>query len=155
MDRCTGRHCRPVLQLPTGQSCSLQTCCTNCWWRGKLLALTGNKPPALLNGDDPGAHGNERGQSTMNRTGASNMLNGGKNSMKGSGHGRQRKACRTGTAGGRTSHCRQTQPADSPPGTGLKRTAHSWPASQQNSCEMTSASRRAGKWGGVQRCWQP
>ena len=28
---------------------------------GKLLALTDNKPPALLNGD-PGAHGHERGQ---------------------------------------------------------------------------------------------
>ena len=28
---------------------------------GKLLALTDNKPPALLNGD-PGAHGHERGK---------------------------------------------------------------------------------------------
>ena len=37
MDRCTGRHCRPVLQLPTGQFVAR-----------KLLALTENKPPALL-----------------------------------------------------------------------------------------------------------
>ena len=36
---------------------------------GKLLALTENKPPALLNDDDPGAHGNERGQSTMKQNG--------------------------------------------------------------------------------------
>ena len=42
----------------------------------KLLALTDNKPPALLNDDDPGAHGNERGQSTMNRTGASKLERG-------------------------------------------------------------------------------
>ena len=49
MDRCTGRHCRPVLQLPTGQSRSLQTAGPN-----KLLALTD---------DDPGAHGNEQGAS--------------------------------------------------------------------------------------------
>ena len=27
-------------------------------------------------------------------------------------------------------HCRRTQPADSPPGTGLKQTASSWPASR-------------------------
>jgi len=37
MDRCTGRHCRPVLQLPTGQSVAC-----------KLLALTEKKSPALL-----------------------------------------------------------------------------------------------------------
>ena len=48
--RRTGRHCRPVLQLPTGQSVA-----------GKLLALTDNKPPALLNGD-PGAHGMKQGK---------------------------------------------------------------------------------------------
>ena len=28
-------------------------------------------------------------------------------------------------------HCRQTQPADSPPGTGLITNGHRWPASQQ------------------------
>ena len=47
MDRCTGRHCRPVLQLPTGQFRNLQTAGPD-----KLLALT----------DDPGAHGMERGK---------------------------------------------------------------------------------------------
>ena len=65
MDRCTGRHCRPELQLPTGQSCSLQTAGPN-----KLLALT----------DDPGAHGHERGQRSKNERGkAQSKLNGGKN----------------------------------------------------------------------------
>ena len=53
MDRCTGRHCRPVLQLPTGQFCSLQTAGPN-----KLLALT----------DDPGAYGMTDGKQTK-RTG--------------------------------------------------------------------------------------
>ena len=33
VNRRTGRHCRPVLQLPTGQSCSLQTCCLQRSWR--------------------------------------------------------------------------------------------------------------------------
>ena len=61
MDRCTGRHCRPVLQLPTGQSVA-----------GKLLALSDNKLQALLN-DDPGAHGHEQGASNkMNWTGKAN-----------------------------------------------------------------------------------
>ena len=44
-NRGTGRLCRPVLQLPTGQSCSLQTCCNV----------------------DPGAHGMDRGQSNTER----------------------------------------------------------------------------------------
>jgi len=70
MNRRTGRHCRPVLQLPTGQFSQLANCCV-----------------------DPGAHGLNRGQSKMNRTGA--------NEEKGSGHGmakvtRQANiACRT------------------------------------------------------------
>jgi len=54
MDRCTGRHCRPVLQLPTGQLCSWQTAGPN-----KLLALN----------DDPGAHGNEQGASKQKQNG--------------------------------------------------------------------------------------
>ena len=78
----------------------------------KLLALT----------DDPGAHGHERGQ-------AQSKLNGGK-MMLGSGHGRQNG--RQAKDSPQNKHCRRTQPADSPPGTGLKQTAHSWPASQQN-----------------------
>ena len=44
-----GRHCRPVLQLPTGQSCSLQTWC--------------------YDDDDPGAHGHERGKQKQNERG--------------------------------------------------------------------------------------
>ena len=67
MDRCTGRHCRPVLQLPTGQSCSLQTAGPD----NKLLALT----------DDPGAHGNEQmaNEAKLDRG----------QDVEGSGHGRQ------------------------------------------------------------------
>ena len=49
-----------------------------------------------------------------------------------------------------------TQPADSPPGSGLKTHGPQLAGfAANNSCQMTSASRRAGKWGGVQRCWQP
>ena len=56
-NRRTGRLCRPVLQLPTGQSCSLQTCCLQRSWR------------------------------TWNEQGAKqNEQNGGKN-VEGSGHG--------------------------------------------------------------------
>ena len=117
MDRCTGRHCRPVLQLPTGQFCSWQTA----------------GPNKLLNNrhDDPGAHGNETGANDkreMKLNGAK-QLNGGKNVDEGqwvwqAKGGRQTKACRTG-------HCRRTQPADSSHGTGLKTNDHSWPALQQ------------------------
>ena len=86
---------------------------------GKLLALT----------DDPGAHGHERGASKMKQmNGANANLNGGKN-VEGSGHGRQ--SGRQAKHSLLNRHCRQTQPADSPPGTGFKRTAHSWPVVQQ------------------------
>ena len=54
-------------------------------------------------------------------------------------------------------HCRRTQPADSPSGTGLrKKTAHSWPALQQTTAadDVLHLS-PCSKWGGVQRCWQP
>ena len=48
------------------------------------------------------------------------------------------------------------QPADSPPGTGLKTHGPQMAGlAANNQPQMTSASRRAGKWGGVQRCWQP
>ena len=36
-------------------------------------------------------------------------------------------------------HCRRTQPADSPPGTGLKQTASSWPALQQTQQLQTTS----------------
>jgi len=45
-------------------------------------------------------------------------MNGGKNVEKGSGHGMAKASRHTAC---RTSHCRRTQPADSPPGTGLKK----------------------------------
>ena len=70
MDRCTGRHCRPVLQLPTGQFCSLQTAGPN----------TSN---------DPGAHGRNRWKANKANEWGQSKLNGGKNVEKGSGHGRQ------------------------------------------------------------------
>ena len=111
MDRCTGRHCRPVLQLPTGESSSLQTVVTN---DDKLLALTDDKLLALT---DPGAHGNEQGKQTeANERGKAN-LNGGKMLRRAVGMAGKDGSRHTAR---RTSHCRRTQPADSPPGTGLK-----------------------------------
>ena len=104
-NRCTGCLCRPVLQLPTGQFRSLQTC----WY----LIL---------------AHMEGTGANKSKLNGGKANLNGGKNVEEGSGHGRQRvdrhTACRTGTAG---KHSRRTlRPAQA-----LKQTASSWPASQQ------------------------
>ena len=62
MDRCTGRHCRPVLQLPTGQFVAR-----------KLLALTDKQLPALLNGD-PGAHGMEQGKAQRSKMNGAKQL---------------------------------------------------------------------------------
>ena len=81
---------------------------------------------------------NERGKQTER----------GQDDERGSGHGRQRMdsrhtACRTAlqadTASGLSARLRPHN----------KRTAHSWPAAQQEQqlLQMTSASRRAGKWG--------
>ena len=84
MNRRTGRLCRPVLQLPTGQSAQ-QTC-----------------------DDDPGAHGMNRGQSNTERG----------DDEKGSGHGMAKASRHTKPAG--HGHCRQTQPANGLPGTGLE-----------------------------------
>jgi len=47
----------------------------------------------------------------------------------GSGYGRQRVTA--GTQPAEQSHCRRTQPADPPSGTGLITNGHRWPASQQ------------------------
>ena len=88
-NRRTGHHCRPVLQLPTGQFSQLAN---------MLLALK------IL------AHMEmNRGQSKMN---------GGKMLRRAVGMAWQRRA---GTQPAEQSHCRRTQPADSPPGTGLKK----------------------------------
>ena len=143
MDRCTGRHCRPVLQLPTGQSSSLQTC----WYIEQLIL----------------AHMEWNGASKMNRTGAS-KLERVQTDEKGSGNGRQRQA---GTQPAEQNHCRQTQPAeqgncrrtqpaDSPSGTGLKTNGHSWPALQQKQQQPQTMSAclspcSAGKWGECSR----
>ena len=107
MDRCTGRHCRPVLQLPTGQSCSLQT---------------------LVFMDDPGAHGKNRGkQSKTTERGKAN-LNGAR-TCEGQWAWQAKRSRQTQPA--EQSHCRRTQPADPPSGTGLITNGHRWPASQQ------------------------
>ena len=84
-------------------------------------------------------------QNTMD---GAKQLNGAR-TVEGSGHGRQRwqqankKPAEQATAGG---HSRQTlRPAQASKN---KRMALSWPASQQKrQLQMTSASRRAGKWG--------
>ena len=83
--------------------------------------------------NDPGAHGNEQGQSKMKLNGAK-QLNGGKNVDEGSGHGRQRVTAGTQPA---EQALQATQPADSPPGTGLttnKRPPVGRPRSKNNSC---------------------
>ena len=81
----------------------------NCWY-DKLLALT-----------DPGAHGNEQGKANE-WTGASKL--------EANERGQELMRRAVGMAGKewqagkqnspQNRHCRQTQPADSPPGTGLK-----------------------------------
>ena len=84
--------------------------------------------------DDPGAHGMNRGKQNEQN---------GATVEEGSGYGMAKASRHTAC---RTRHCRQTQPADSPPGTGLKKqTASRWPASQRNnSCRRRwPASRRA------------
>ena len=83
--------------------------------------VAANRAVRTTSHDDPGAHGLNRGQSKMNRTGQT--------VEKGSGHGMAKASRHTAC---RTNHCRRTQPADSPPGTGLKETtASSWPASRR------------------------
>ena len=106
-----------------GPCCSCQrdsSLLANCW-----PCLT-NKPPALLNGDDPGAHGHERG-AKHNEWGQANLkqMNGRGQSKLNRGKMLMRAVGMAGKMAGkqtarRTSHCRRTQPADSPPGTGLK-----------------------------------
>ena len=133
--RRTGRHCRPVLQLPTGQSCSLQTCC--------------------YNDVDPGAHGMKQGKANKMNWSKAN-LNGGKMLMRAVGMaGKEWQANKKPAKQG---NCRRTQPADSPSGSGIKTNGHRWPASQrkQQLPQSWPASRRAVQVsGGVQWCWQP
>ena len=107
MDRCTGRHCRPVLQLPTGQSCSWQTAGPN-----KLLALTQRSWRTW----------NETGQSTMkqNGRGQANLM--GARTGEGQWAWQAKNGRQATKTARRTSHCRRTQPADSPPGSGLEQT---------------------------------
>ena len=113
MDRCTGRHCRPVLQLPTGQSCSLQT-----------VGLTQ---------DDPGAHGNEQ-------MAKQNEIERGQEHVKGSGHGRQsgrqpKRPAEQSTAGKHSLLNKATAGRHSQrilrPAQASQQTASSWPALQQ------------------------
>jgi len=63
----------------------------------------------------------------MNR-GKQSKMNGGQELMWAVGMAKAKASRHTAR---RTRHCRQTQPVDSPPGTGLKETTSRWPASQQ------------------------
>ena len=136
MDRCTGRHCRPVLQLPTGQSCSWQTAGPD-----KLLALTDG---------DPGAHGNEQGASKQSELDGGNeaKLERGQDVDEGSGHGRQRVAGKTqpaeqGTAG---RHSQRTlRPAQASKN---KRPTVGRPCSKQQQPQMSSLPCRTVQVGG-------
>ena len=103
-NRRTGRLCRPVLQLPTGQSCSLQTC----WDSGKMILAH----MAMNRGTQKQ---NERGQ---------NVEKGSGHDMAKGGHGRQTQPAEQATAG---NHSRRTlRPAQA-----SRQTASRWPASQQ------------------------
>ena len=97
--RRTGRHCRPMLQLPTGQFSQLANMliCTTC--------------------DDPGAHGNEQvaKHNGAKWTGASKM-----NGARTDGQWAWQAKIAAGTQPAEQNHCRRTQPADSPSGTGLE-----------------------------------
>ena len=108
MNRRTGRHCRPVLKLPTGQFNNFR--------------------------DDPGAHGMNRGQTKMNRTGQELM-------RRAVGMAWQRRAgtqpAEQATAGG---HSRRTlRPAQA----SKQQPAVGRPCSKNNSCRRCwPASRR-------------
>ena len=117
LTRCTGRHCRPVLQLPTGQSCSWQTAGPN-----KLLALTRRSWRTWTW---------NRWQSTMKQMNGAKQTERGQDVDEGSGHGRQR------VKAGKHSPQNKALQADSASGLSVRhrpqntRTAHSWPALQQ------------------------
>ena len=112
--RRTGRHCRPVLQLPTGQSCSLQQTC-----------------------DDPGAHGLNRGkQSKLN---GAKQLERGQTDEQGSGHGKGEqahsplnKALQADTAGGLSAQHRPQRNNQQMAGLAANNNRRqSWPASRR------------------------
>ena len=85
VNRRTGRHCRPVLYLPTGQSLQLATIPAHMEMNRGVGGDAMRRGPPLqthvvaANGtvlttcDDPGAHGNEQGRAKQNRTGAGNV----------------------------------------------------------------------------------
>ena len=89
-----------------------------------------DKLPALLNGD-PGAHGMNRVQAKHKQNG----MDGGKQNERGKQNVEGQWAWQAKWQAGKQNllnrYCRRTQPVDSPSGTGLKQTAHSWPALQQ------------------------
>ena len=110
---------------------------------GKLLALT------------------RRSWRTWNGTGQANEQNGGKATERG-----QMMLMRAvGMAGKKwqqahspqNRHCRRTQPADSPSGTGLNTNGHQMAGlAAKQQLPQTMSACRAGRWGGgVQLYWQP
>ena len=118
---------------------------------GTVLAAC--KHVDLYNDEDPGAHGNEQGQrSKMNRTGKSKLERGQMMRAVGmAGKGWQQ------AHSPQNSHCRRTQPADSPPGTGLK---NQQPPDGRPRSETTAADNvgrplavQCRLMGGVQWCW--
>ena len=139
MYRCTGRHCRPVLQLPTGQFVAY-----------KLLALTHG---------DPGAHGRNRGKrSKMNGAkwnGGKANLNGGKLlrravGMAGKVWQANKSLQNKATAGG---HSRRTlRPAQASKHTNGPQLAGLAAKTQQLPDDVVLPSVQLGG-GGVQRCW--
>ena len=127
MDRRTGRHCRPVLQLPTGQSRSLHTC----WF--------------VINLRRSWRTWNEQGQSKMN---------GGKLLRRAVGMAWQRRAgtqpAEQGTAGGHKARRARLLQANTAGGLSArhrpqnKQPAVGRPRSKNNSCRQSwPASRRA------------
>jgi len=111
----------PCCSCQQDSSCSLQTVACNSL-------------------DDPGAHGHEQGAKQ-------NEQDGGKNDEKGSGHGMAKVTRQANTKPAEQGHCRQTQPADGLPGTGLEETQQ--PADQVGRPHAVQCRLM----GGVQWCW--
>ena len=104
MDRCTGRHCRPVLQLPTGQFSQLANC-----WNNKLATILAHMD--------------------MNGAMKQNEMDGGKATERGQ---MMRAVGMAGKTQPAEQQLQATQPADAPSGTGLEETTSRWPVSQQS-----------------------
>ena len=102
--------------------------------------VAANRTVLTTSDNDPGAHGHAQG-------GGQSKMNGASEHGQWAWHGKGSRQAKPAEQG----HCRRTQPADNPTGTGLEETtASSWPASQQNNSRRRRwpASRRAVQVGG-------